>query len=427
MIAAIGATLLLMIAGWPFARDRSLAGRLGESYLLGAAVAASILFGDSIAGVPWSRIAVIVPLLGVALIAAVVLRKSLMVRAPSFGIANVIDLVTVALAAGYARYATMGPSPENDFVEIWGLKAKEFGFAHGIDWQFLAQPFNRFSHVDYPILLPLLFDFHDMVAGGWPGRWLGVVNVGFGVATLLLLRGFLAEESSSRLWRALATLALFGSAVSPWLGLAECAMVAYGTAGLLFVRRGLRSRIAADIARGAIYLGLAANSKNEGLALVVAAACALIVAGAWRKIGRLWPAVVVILPWQIARTLHHLHTDLMAGDMVSRAWERMTNVGPMLRAIAHDSLGQPLLWIGIAVALILGAKGLARERFLGTAIVVQFFFFLAAYFVTPHDVAWHVRWSWERLVAQLTPSLLFLAIALISPYGDGGKLSSGSP
>ncbi len=427
MIAAIGATLLLVIAGWPFARERTIAGRIGESYLLGAAVAAAVLLADSFAGVPWSRITVIVPLLVVAVVAAVVGRKSLMPGHASLGAANLIDLVTVALAAGYARYATMGPSPENAFVEIWGLTAKEFAFAHAIDWQFLAQPFNRFSHVDYPILVPLLFDFHDLVAGNWPGRWLGVVNAGFGIATLLLLRGFLASESSSRPWRAQATQALFGSAVSPWLGLAECAMVAYGTAGLLFVRRGLRSGIDADIMRGAIYLGLAANSKNEGLALIVAAACALMVAGASRKIIRLWPAIVLILPWQIARLLHHLHTDLMASGMAARAWERMANLGPMLRAIIHDSLGQPLLWIGIAIALIIGVKGLTRDRFLAAAIGVQFVFFLAAYFVTPHDVTWHIRWSWERLVAQLTPSLVFLAAALINPYGDGGKLSSGSP
>ncbi|HKS25026.1 MAG TPA: hypothetical protein VJZ76_19685, partial [Thermoanaerobaculia bacterium] len=88
----------------------------------------------------------------------------------------------------------------------------------------------------------------------------------------------------------------------------------------------------------------------------------------------------------------------------------------MLAAMARYSLGRPILWSGIAIALIVGAPRIARrERFLAVAIAAQLAFFVAAYIVTPHDVTWHVRWSWERLVTQLGAAIEFLAIACVLP------------
>jgi hypothetical protein len=224
-----------------------------------------------------------------------------------------------------------------------------------------------------------------------------------------MLRWFLAEETEVPWLRALATLAFLAAALSPWLGLAEGPLVAYGTTGLLFIRRG-------DVGRGAVYLGLAANCKNEGLTLIAAAAAALVAAGAWRSVVRLWPAVAVAAPWLVARSLHGLHGDLMTPGAGARIVAHLHDLGPMFAAMARYSLGRPVLWSGIALALVAGAPRLfRRERFLAAAIVVQIAFFLAAYVVTPHDVTWHVRWSWERLVTQLGAAIVFLAMACVLP------------
>jgi hypothetical protein len=321
----------------------------------------------------------------------------------------VIDLVTAILALGYTRYATLAPPAEGDFVTMWGLKAREYANAGGIAWAWLRNPFNDFAHVNYPPLVPLLFDAQALLAGGWPGRWLGILYVGFGIATLLLVRWFLRDETGVPWLRALATLAFIAFAFSPWIGYAEAPLVAFGTAGLLFVRRG-------DVARGAVYLGLAANCKNEGLTLIVAAAIGLLAAGAWRSVARLWPAAAIAAPWLVTRSLLGLHGDLTAPGIAARAAAHLHNLGAIFSAIAQNSHGRPVLWSGIAVALLIGAPRIVRrERFLATAIVVQIAFFVAAYVVTPYDVAWHVLWSWERLVAQLAPAILFLAMVCVLP------------
>ena len=372
---------------------------LAELWLLGAGIAAFALFVSSLLHVAWAwPILLIVPL-----VFFVVRMK------PTFSWPHPIDAITAILVLGYARYATLAPTPEVDFIKFWGLKAKQFAFARGIDWQFLQNPFNEFAHVDYPPLVTLLFDAQTLLAGGWPDRWLGIVNAGFGVATLLMLRSFLAEETETRWLRALATLAFIAFALSPWLGLAEGPLVAYGTTGLLFSRRG-------DVARGAVYLGLAANCKNEGLTLIAAAAVGLVAAGAWRSVARLWPAAAIAAPWLVARSLHGLHGDLTVPGISARVAAHLHDLGPMFAAMARYSLGRPLLWSGIAIALIVAAPRIVRrERFLAAAIAVQIAFFVAAYIVTPHDVTWHVRWSWERLVTQLGAAIVFLAMTGVLP------------
>jgi hypothetical protein len=424
LTGALLASLLVVACGWPVAAALSkLAGhsddlprRLGESILLGSGLTGLTLLLASLAGISWSRSIAIAPPLLIALGCALFAREQLRVRLtwrPS--LAGAIDLVTAVLVLGYARFATLASSPEADFVTIWGVKARRFLAAGGIDWRFLESPFNEFAHVDYPVLVPLLFDFHSLVAGAWADRWLGLVNVLFGLATLLLIRSFLGEEVRSPLLRALATLAMVSCALSPWLGLAEGALVAYGTGGLLYLRRAVQHRTPADALRGAIYLGLGAACKNEGLTLIVAAALALLAAGAWRMVARLWPAVAIALPWLVLRSLHGLHTDLASGGISTRLRDHLAHVSTILLAMLHYSLGRPLFWIGILLALVIGARDLLRrERFLALALLVQLLFFIGAYLVTPHDITWHVRWSWERIVSQLTPALTFLAVVVAS-------------
>jgi len=380
---------------------------LAEVWLLGAGAVALVLFAASLMHVPWGRWMVVAAVIAVL---AVAWGRREGARPAGVDAASApFDAVAILAILGYARYATLAPTPEVDFIMFWGMKAKQYAFARGIDWAFLQNPFNQFAHTDYPPLVTLLFDAQTLLVGAWPDRWLGVINVAFGVATLLMLRWFLAEETETRWLRALATLAFITSAFSPWLGLAEGPLIAYGTTGLLFIRRG-------DVARGAVYLGLAANCKNEGLTLIAAAAIALVAAGAWRSVARLWPAAAIAAPWLMARSLHGLHGDLVTPGAAERAIAHLHNLGPMFSAMARYSLGKSVLWSGIALALVVGAPRIVRrERFLAIAIVVQIAFFLAAYIVTPHDVTWHVRWSWERLVAQLGAAIVFLAMVSVLP------------
>jgi hypothetical protein len=435
MVAALLTIAIFVAAGWPLSmlldRNARLSLRLSTSFLLGSALGGAVMFVLSSVQLRWSRITLLGGMLIVAVIAnALARRRSPFTReritqtfAPQWKgfLAAGIDLMTGVLAAGYALFATVGPTAEYDFIGIWGVKAREFLSAGGIDWRFLENPFNEFAHVDYPILLPLIFDVQTIIRGSWDARWLGALHVAFGVAAILAVRAFSEEETGDSVLAAAATLALACIAFSPWIGLAEGPLVASGTVGLLYVRRGVLTTHSADILRGALFLGVAGSFKNEGVALIVAVAAGLILT-APRFLMRLWPAIAIVTPWFLLRRLHQLQTDLTTGPILDRVSGRLANLKPMFSALATYTTGKPLFWIGVSLALLLTLRAaVTRERFLLVTLLVQTAFFLAAYIITPHDVTWHVRWSWERIVSQVTLPLGFAAIALLIPLIEGRR------
>jgi len=157
-------------------------------------------------------------------------------------------------------------------------------------------------------------------------------------------------------------------------------------------------------------LGLAALTKNEGAALIVAAAIALVVVRRGQELLFLWPAVALPLRWWIARAVHHLPTDITAGNVMSRIVQHTVDPTVFAALIAYP-LGKHLFWIGLLAGILLTFRTLlTRERFIVSALAIQLMFYIGAYLATPHDVGWHVRWSWERLIAHLTPALTFIVL-----------------
>jgi hypothetical protein len=404
------ALLAAAVTGVPLtlAIDRRARGSLvgGEALLLGVGAGAAVLLGLSVVHVPWSRGAVVMgmAILGGGQALLPVLRRGTegQARVPVLHRGVPLLALAVILVLGYAIFATLAPVWELDFIADWGFKARAFFVAHGIDWQVLEV--HRDVHPDYPPLLPLAFDLFAIARGAWNDQVMGLISVVFAVALLLVVHRVALEESGSRAAAAFIIVAMVPLACSPWIGLAEGPLVAYGTAALLLIRRG-------SVAPGAVMLGLAASTKNEGLTLIVAAALGLAAARRFRDLPRLWPAVAIPLPWLVLRYAHHLPTDIAEGNVVARIVEHLRNPKPLLDAFAAYSVGQPFFWIALAIGIALTIRPLlAHERFVLVAIAVQFLFYIAAYLATPHDVLWHVRWSWERLITHLAPALTYVVL-----------------
>jgi hypothetical protein len=406
----------------------------GASVLVGLGLPAAVLGALAAAGVPWSGATALggLAIIGMAAVlgarrrrlGAVTLPRLTAGRTP---LSIAFDALTAVVLSGYALFALSGHPPETDYVTIWGLKGLRFFHARGIDFEFLSQRWNAFSHPDYPLLLPLLYDWTALFAGSWPDRWFGALFVLFGLGAVGVVRGILEEELGPAS-AAAATLALTPLAVAPYLGLAEGPLIAYATAGLLLLRRGVACATRDDLTLGALLLGLAASTKNEGLTLVLAAAVAMASTAGARRLLYLWPALVLPLPWLLVRRLHGLSTDLTASGAFTRLAERIADPGEIIRAIASTPFGKPLFWVGLALALLVaGPATLRRERLVLGAVAVQYLFYLGAYFVTPHDIQWHVTWSWERIVNQMTMLLAFVAVgsALRELVGSSRNASAG--
>jgi hypothetical protein len=423
MTSTLVAILGLALLGVPItlAVDRRARGALlaGLSFLYGSGAIFLVLLALSAVNVRWTPAVVAAAAFAVFAIAAMIaMRQSAIGDPRPAARAHVIDLLTLGMLACYSLYATLAPLWEWDFWAIWGLKAKVFLEGGGIDWRFLESRWNIFAHPDYPLLVPLNFDFVALVAGGWSDRGPGLVFVAWGAALLLVARALAARETTPLL-AALLAFALTAVSLSLDLGLAEGALIAFGGAGVLLVREALREDDPAAWRHAALMLGFAANCKNEGMALLVAVTLALI-AVSWSRerararLPRLWPAYALAAPWLVLRVAHALPTDIVGGSVISRLMERLGDA-PEIFSFLGARLHRPWFWVALfAALLIVAAAARRRERFVLIVTAIQIVVFVTAYFATPYEVHWHVVTSWARLTGQVSVPIAFAVFLMLA-------------
>ncbi|MEA2164656.1 MAG: hypothetical protein QOK37_2783 [Thermoanaerobaculia bacterium] len=422
MTAPLIAILSLTVLGIPIALavDRRARGPLliGTSFLYGSGTIYFVMLLLSIAHVRWTLTSVTIGALVIFCAAALVVVRRRPVSDPhQFAVRpHLLDLVTLLTITGYALYATLAPLWEWDFWAIWGLKAKVFLETAGIDWRFLESRWNTFAHPDYPLLLPMNFDFVALVSGGWSDRWLGLLFVAWGVALLLIIRA-LASRETSAFFASLLTLTIASLAVSRYLGMAEGALIAFGGAGVLFVRAALRGGGAASWRHGALMLGLAANCKNEGVAMLVAVTIAAALAWPRRAtaiLRNLWPAYALTAPWLILRFAHTLPTDLASGSAASRLAARLPHALQLLQLLAAH-LYEPWFWMAILIGILVATSAARRaEAFVLLVTAIQIAFYVVAYLATPHDLRWHIVTSWSRLTGQIAVPITFAVFLMLA-------------
>jgi len=410
---ALGVPLLSLFRDRPQTR----LGYVSVALLLGYGLVFFVLLASSEMSIAWTGTSV---LLTFSLISSVLVfagwkHGSWSSNPTDIRPAHLIALGLIAiLVTGYALFATVAPPVENDYAAIWGLKARIFWSGGGVDWRFLESDANVASHPGYPLLLPLLIDSAWTLAGRIDDRAIGLFWVTFAVTTIALIREGLAGEGHSRTMASLGAAACAGLAFSPWIGLADGAVMAFGTAAVILIRSSLQQERSVG-AIAALLLGFAASTKNEGLTLIVAVAIGLAAAGSVREIRKLWPAMLIVAPWSILRMLHNLPTEFTEGDFFSRLLTRLQQPQHLIAALIEFHPGRFYFWIVVVMTLVWNARRVVRrERFLISVIVMQFAFFVGAYVTTPHDVLWHVRWSWPRIGTQVLPLIGFLVALLLT-------------
>jgi hypothetical protein len=417
MTAVLLVVLSLTVLGMPVALavDRSVRplSAIALGFLYGSGLAYAALLALSPLGWTLPRAAgLLLAVSGGALVIA--LRSRPAAARPRLRLA-LPDLLTAVTLIGFGCFVTLAPLWEWDFWAIWGLKARVFAERGAIDWRFLESPWNAFSHPDYQLLVPLNMDLVALANGGWDDRWLGLLFVAFAAAIVLLVRDLAAEEASPNVAASIA-LAIAATACARRAGVAEGPLIAFGGGALLLLRRAVLFDDRPALRHGALLLGLAACTKNEGLALIVSIAVAMIVSGASRKVPRLWPAVALALPWLIIRSLHRLPSELVSGPLLARVASHLPQLGDIARELIA-SLARPWLFMAILLALLI-ARDRRRERFALIAIGIQFALYLATYLATPYDVLWHIGTSWERVSAQLLVPLAYVAAMLVAASFD---------
>lgn len=397
------------------------------AFLAGWVAIHILLTGLQAVGIPWTR--------GSLLVSLIVLAGSIYGASYRFGSSQPSredlprplgwgDAVAGLALAGFAVTAVTLRSVHPDFIFHWGIKAKKFVLAGGVDFQYLARPWNHYTHPDYPTLLSEIYAVTTLLAGRFSEPALLLWAVPFFGALLWVSRQWLALRCPSPNVRqaGLAILALGIAAFAVGYlqaGGADLLMALAVVAGAAALDRD-RTDARTDLALGTAA-AFAAASKIEGVVLAGILVGLGVVRPMFRRelsigttVRRVLPTLLVAVPWFLHNRRHGLFLE--------------TNLGRFepdrLGAIGDALLGSMAIppWHGLPFLLVAlpGLLLLRRSRWIAAVALLQLAFYLFVYVTTPVDPVFYVRSSFPRLLLPLVPIALLGLVSVARGDEEAG-------
>jgi hypothetical protein len=335
--------------------------------------------------------------------------------------------VSAALVVRYlVLYYAGEPHGEWDACMIWNLRARFLYRVTDDNWRDTFTPL--IWHTDYPLFVPATVARCWLHVGeDWTLVPFALALLLVGLTAGLLVSGLNLLRSGGQGW--LAGTVLLCSSTYVHTARMQYADVPLGffllatAVCFTFHDRGGRAGRFFPALAGAMA-GFAAWTKNEGLLFLAAAVLARLVVAARE---RRWRVAAGELAWfgaglaPAGLTLLYFKTqlappnDLVAGQGAST----LARIGDLarheqiLRALATDvwQVAPYMVLILAAYALLVGRPPVERRTpgVVGPALLLAFMAvgYYLVYLTTPYDLAWHLRTSSSRLVAQLWPLTLF--------------------
>jgi hypothetical protein len=364
-----------------------------------------------------------------------------------------VGVLCVAALLGVVAFVlnTVGfPNGVWDAWAIWNLHAR-FLYLGGAHWADGFSPLIPWSHPDYPLLVPASVARAWLYAGSdtVPAPAAIALLFTFGTAALAFAAVSLVRGRSAGALAGVTVLAAPG--FFQW-GAGQIADIPLSffilaTVALLALHdRGARSR-GGLLALAGVCAGLAGWTKNEGLLFIVVLVIVRLLSVLWKRgwracaregallLAGLLPVVAVIAAFKGSVQSANEIVAAAAGPGVAEKltdWSRYTTI---LGKLYHSHVARwavppvlfYLLWLGFR------PRGARRPAVAASALILALVFagYLGVYLLTPHDLAWHLATSLNRLIIHLWPAAMFCVFVaartpeeLLAPREVGG---SGDP
>jgi len=359
--------------------------------------------------------------LGVVVVAAVFLRPP---APPAEARAGRPAAVMLAVAAGaallFAIAAVSEPMWSNDFLAIWGFKAKTIALSGSIPGRLFHDPMTRWSHPEYPLFLPVTLAASSAAAGAWDDRALALLYPIFEIVLLSALYGGTKRRfgpAAGALSALLAAL-FFGFFRAFAVGMADIPLAALLVlfAGSLADFVETPSRAAG--ARLAIASFLCAATKQEGSLFVL-------LSGAWgaffvlRARGRSRILSLLSLT-AVPVLLHQLVLTALRGRIADRDYDwsllksglaLLPRAAAVARTILRDELAPHAVPLAALIVFLMVARPVGSARslaLLGPPLAAQLLVYAAVCVFSAFDPRWQAQFV-PRLAATLFAVLLLAA------------------
>jgi hypothetical protein len=359
----------------------------------------------------------------------------------TFGIALLISWIRLV------QMATALPVGAWDAWALWNLRAK-FLSGPGGAWRYALSPLISNSHPDYPLLLPAFVARVWKASGNMDAIAPVVTALLFFAALLALLVSVVAlvRGTASALLAGLVILSTTSLLVWAPAQYADIPLAFYylGAIALIFLGTSPTSGGRAALFWAGLCAGLAAWTKNEGIAFLACFAIVLVVFSLWQ---RRTPGALVRAGWLLAGATPGVLLTLWLKFFLAPAVDPLVTQGASSGlSRLHDfsryaqiaggffntvlGLGSgvthPLVLLAI-LAILLRWQIEERYKFvslIATAVLILVFLsYCLVYLITPYGLAWQVQSSFDRLILQLWPSALLVFFVQLRRVADPEPLA----
>jgi len=446
-IASFGVDALLALAGlWILVgiglvplRGYSMLAALGLAYMTGAALVPVVLIALLTIGIPVTLATFFIVVLACVVAGGFAGRNVRIGASQAPGAWRWLrswrswpaeTWVVVAFVALFGAYSVIGmigvyesPLVGWDSWSIWARKAQVLSLHDSLFGGFFTNQSYAFAHLDYPLQYPVWESLHFRAAGTFDIQavlrhvWLLLVGSIWALAYLL------RERVRPVVWAPILLLALTAPGISGQLrdGYADVPMALFACLGVVALGMWIDRQETGLLPLVAIMLAAAANTKNEGMATALAV---LVVGGAIVLARNLnvkayaatsGAVVVALLPWRIWLAAHGIEGDMPVSKGLDPGYlmDRIDRVGPTIAAI-NGQFADPERWLYllplatlVVVACLVSGVGRRVAAFYLGCFLLVWAVFVWSYWISPHDLEWHLGTSVERVVS--IPMLVCLA------------------
>ncbi len=343
-------------------------------------------------------------------------------------------IATVALSSLWlVAFSLFNPHGDWDGWAIWNMRAR-FLERGGPVWRIAFDESLRWSHPDYPLLIPggiaRLWKYAAQETQWGPA----VISAGFLISIVGILYGSLSSLRNQS-QAMIAVLFLLGAPHFVKAGAAQQADIPLGFFMLTcFMLLALSDTVKSQGSKKLMFLAgmsasLAAWTKNEGMLLLPA-----ILLGRYPFVTRLrgWKpffaesAIFLFGATPVLLTLLFFRQDvappseLLMSEGLNVALSNFSDIsryGIILKAYAKE-----IILLGTPIPLLIYGffAGRARDRGIEaySALLAMGGIVLGhctVYLMSPYDLQWHIGTSLNRLLLQLWPSAVFITFLVLHP------------
>jgi hypothetical protein len=369
---------------------------------------------------PWLELAVSIVLTILVIPSLKLLFAPLNLRSLRSPFYLVFLLVMFATAVLFGLQLYMSPHGHEDAWFIWNLNARFIYLAQ--DWRIIYAPNGPGWHPDYPLLVSLNTVFGWVILGQDTPRIQMAVTALF----TLVLPGILFSGLSlikDKKQAVLATIVLLASPTVINYGVSQQAdipLAGYVLTSLVLAALYFKIQNSKLLLLAGLTIALTAWAKNEGFLFIlinfVLMSAFLIVLRQSQALKEY--AIGIAIPFLVI--LLFKLTQPVSNDLFEQNTLPQLLDGERYRLILFTFFGTIAKlgrWTPFSLAAILVVYGLLVwfdysesliVKYIGLTLLLQMFGYFVIYLLTPHDLAWHLKTSLERLLVQIFPTALFL-------------------